>query len=74
MPSGGTVELIEHGKNGWIIPVGDEKALEEAIDRLLSDSDFAGKLGQQAYKLQEKFAPERVNSQWEAYFASKLAR
>lgn len=74
VPSGGTVELIEHGKNGWIIPVGDEKALEEAIDRLLSDSDFAGKLGQQAYKLQEKFAPERVNSQWEAYFASKLAR
>lgn len=74
VPSGGTVELIEHGKNGWIIPVGDEKALEEAMDRLLSDSDFAGKLGRQAYKLQEKFAPERVNSQWEAYFASKLAR
>ena len=68
VPSGGTVELIEHGKNGWIIPVGDETALEKAMDKLLSDRELAESLGVQARKLQERFAPERVNRQWQAYF------
>ena len=68
VPSGGTVELIEHGKNGWIIPVGDEAALEKAMDKLLSDRDLAERLGAQARMLQERFAPDRVNRQWQAYF------
>ena len=68
VPSGGTVELIEHGKNGWIIPTGDEAALEKAMDKLLSDRELAESLGMQARLLQERFAPERVNKQWQAYF------
>ena len=70
VPSGGTVELIEHGKNGWIIPVGDETALEKAMDKLLSDRELAESLGMQARRVQERFAPERVNRQWQAYFES----
>ena len=68
VPSGGTVELIEHGKNGWIIPVGDEAALEKAMNKLLSDRDLAERLGAQARMLQERFAPDRVNRQWQNYF------
>ncbi len=68
VPSGGTVELIEHGKSGWIIPAGDEAELENAVDKLLSDRELAESLGAQARKVQERFAPERVNRQWQAYF------
>lgn len=74
VPSGGTVELIRHAENGWIIPVGDEAALEEAMDRLLSDTDLAKRLGTQARKLQERFAPERVNGQWQAYFEKCMGK
>lgn len=74
VPSGGTVELIQHAENGWIIPVGDEAALAEAMDRLLSDTDFAKRLGRQARKLQERFAPERVNGQWQAYFEKCMGK
>ncbi|MDE5598104.1 MAG: glycosyltransferase, partial [Lachnospiraceae bacterium] len=70
VPSGGTVELIEHGKNGWMIPVGDEMALEKAMDKLLSDRELAENLGMQARTLQKRFAPERVNKQWQNYFES----
>lgn len=70
VPSGGTVELIRHGVNGWIIPVGDEAALEEAMDKLLSDTELAESLGREARKIQERFAPERVNRQWREYFMS----
>lgn len=68
VPSGGTQELIRHEENGLIIPTGDEKALKEAMDRLLSDREFAARLGEQAHKIQERLAPDRVNRQWQEYF------
>ena len=74
VPSGGTVELIRHGENGWMIPVGDKEALEAAMDQLLSDEDLARRLGCEAYKLQERFAPEKVNEQWRAYFDQCMER
>lgn len=74
VPSGGTVELIRHGENGLIIPVGDEEALAGAMDKLLSEPDFARRLGSEAYKLQERFAPEKVNEKWHAYFNQCMGR
>lgn len=68
VPSGGTVELITDGTNGLVIPAGDEKALERAMDRVLGDPDYADRLGREAAKIQEKLAPERVNGLWQAYF------
>lgn len=72
VPSGGTQELIRHGENGLIIPPGDEEALKTAMDRLLSDGEYAARLGEQAHKIQERLAPERVNRQWQEYFESIL--
>lgn len=74
VPSGGTVELIRHGENGWIIPTGDERALTEAIDKLLSNPDLAKELGYQAYQLQERFSPEQVNRKWRAYFEKCIGK
>ncbi|MCH5248422.1 MAG: glycosyltransferase [Lachnospiraceae bacterium] len=69
VPSGGTVELIRHNENGLIIPPGDQTALEAAIDTVLSDNALAEKLGNEACKIQDKLAPEKVNAEWERYFA-----
>lgn len=66
-PSGGPRQLIENGVNGILIQPGDEKGLIEALRRLLSDQEYREKLGEQAYKLQEKLSPERVNAMWKDY-------
>lgn len=68
VPSGGTVELITDGMNGLIIPAGNGKALEQAMDRVLGDPDYGDRLGREAAKIQERLAPERVNGLWQAYF------
>lgn len=34
---GGIVDMIEHGRTGWLVPPGDEEALSEAILRALTD-------------------------------------
>ena len=51
-----------------IIPAGDQKALESAMERMLSDPAFADRLGREAANIQERLAPERVNALWKAYF------
>lgn len=68
VPSGGTQELIRQGENGLIIPAGDIKALGEAMDRLLSNSALAERLGASAHTIQERLSPDRVNRRWLEYF------
>lgn len=72
VPSGGTQELIEDGVNGLIIPAGDQKALEGAMHKILSDPAYAHKIGIEAAKIQGKLSPERVNGLWRAYFDSVM--
>lgn len=72
VPSGGTVELVTDGINGLIIPAGDQRALETAMDRLLGDPAYADGLGREAVKIQERLAPERVNRLWQEFFEGIL--
>ncbi|MCD0460336.1 glycosyltransferase family 4 protein [Roseiconus lacunae] len=41
-------DLIEHGKNGWIIPAGSTEALLTQIQSLLNDRDQVASAGEQA--------------------------
>lgn len=66
-PCGGTAELIEDGKNGILVPVGDEKALAEAIKKILSDPELEKRLGEEAFLIQDKMAPAKVCRLWEEY-------
>jgi sugar transferase (PEP-CTERM/EpsH1 system associated) len=42
---GGLPELIEHGRTGLLVPVGDESALASALAELLADPDRARRIG-----------------------------
>lgn len=74
VPSGGTTELMTDGENGLIIPVGDQKALEKAMDRLLGDPAYADHLAKEAVKIQQRLAPERVNRLWQEYFDGIISK
>ena len=46
--SGGNPELVQDGKNGFLVPVGDVNALAERLVVLLADSALARRLGDAA--------------------------
>ena len=69
-PCGGPAELIENGINGILIPVDDEKALTEALDKLLSDEEYRVRMADEAKKLLDKVHPDIVNRKWLEYIES----
>ena len=71
-PCGGPGEILENGKNGLLIPVGDEQALCAAMAALLENGDLRAGLGEQARRTAERFRPETVFRQWEAYVESVI--
>ena len=64
-PCGGAAELIEDGVNGILVPVGDAYALSDAFRRILADEEYAHKLAENASKITERLAPEKVCKEWE---------
>lgn len=66
-PCGGPAMLIKDGENGMLVPVGDAYALADAMRKILSDETFARKLSENAVKLADELAPEKVAGEWENY-------
>jgi len=56
---GGLVDIIEDGKNGFLVPPGDSKSMADAIMRIFKDPQLAKTLAQNAYaKVKEKYNVE----------------
>lgn len=64
-PAGGARQVITDGVNGLLTPVGDEKALAEAMLRLIREPEYAGSLGEAAKLVRETYSSEAICRQWE---------
>ena len=49
----GPRELIDDGVNGLLVPVGDHKALSDALAKVADDKEFAEKISQNARRISE---------------------
>ncbi|MBQ8596590.1 MAG: glycosyltransferase [Lachnospiraceae bacterium] len=66
-PCGGPADLIEAGVNGLLSPVRDEARLAANLKHAIADLESGGSMGQNALKLREAYAPEKVYKDWESY-------
>lgn len=73
-PCGGPKTLIQDGVNGLLVPVGDVNAMAEAMEKVLSNEQFAEKLAKNALEIRKTLSPDKVNEQWEAYILSKCVK
>lgn len=70
---GGLPELIEHGRTGFLAPVGNVDQMAEYAVRLLSDPEEYQKIGQMAMqRAREKFCLSKIIPQYEAYYEKIL--
>lgn len=66
-PCGGPRTVIRDGVNGLLIPVKDQKAMEDGINRLIENPEFAEELGKEAKKICDKLNGPAIIDQWRKY-------
>ena len=67
-----TSELIQNNINGIVIPKGDITSMAVAMKKLMEDSEFAKKIGDEASNIKKEVAPDVINRKWEAYFQNVM--
>lgn len=68
----GPEELIIDGENGLLVPVEDEKALAEAMLRVLNNKAFANKLSEQSKRIKETHSIENIGNKWIEYLKTVI--
>ena len=66
-PCGGPRTVITDGVNGLLIPVKDQQALEDGINKLIEDPEYAQKLGREARHIAQKANAQAIFEQWQSY-------
>ncbi len=66
-PCGGPRTIMTHEEDGLLIPIKDQQALEDGINRLIEDRALAERLGRQARKIAQKANANAVFEQWQDY-------
>jgi len=63
-PIGGAREMIESGKNGILVPVGDSDAMCNAMRQVINDPTLAEKLATEAYNVRNDYNITKIAKQW----------
>jgi glycosyltransferase involved in cell wall biosynthesis len=66
----GPRELIDHRRNGWLVPAGDAQALSAALDTLMGDAGLRAQLGQRARDVSSTYSLATILDQWNALVTS----
>ena len=70
---GGLAEMIDEGKNGYLVPKKDSNALAEAILKVLVSDENIGRMGEHSRKLAElRFSAARMTDSTEAHIEALL--
>jgi glycosyltransferase involved in cell wall biosynthesis len=64
----GPREMIRHGVDGVLVPVGDETALAKAMGALMSDERLGAEMAGHAMAVRERFSKQRVLALWDEAF------
>jgi glycosyltransferase involved in cell wall biosynthesis len=72
---GGVTTLVEHGKNGLLVPPGDPDLLRESLERLIRDPDLRKNLGAAARRtIESGFDWRRIDEKYEELFRDVLSQ
>lgn len=69
----GCRETVEHGQNGFLVPLGDVQAMADRIVQLISDCDLARRMGEEGHRIAlERFDERQVFEKVKAEYARLL--
>ncbi len=66
-PCGGPAELITNGVNGVLTPVNDVEKMQDNLQKILSDLQFAERIGRAASSTRAIYSPKIVLNEWKQF-------
>ncbi len=73
-PVGAIGDIIQHGRNGMLVPIGDVAALSAALRELIGDQALRTRLNAQARRdAHERFSMDAVSRRWAALLERAVA-
>lgn len=73
-PLGGLSEVVEHGRNGFLVAGTDAEALFTSLSTLVSNSWDRGTVFAECRKTAANFTPSRISAEYEAVLEAAAAR
>lgn len=68
----GPSEIITDGKDGYLVPMRDEKTMAAQINVLIENEDMRKKMGEVAFKTSQKYSVNNIIEQWISLFNSLI--
>ena len=68
----GPKEIIHEGKDGFLVPVNDEKMLAERICQLITDEELRRQIGAAAFERAKDYSMETIMNKWLSLFHELL--
>lgn len=66
-PCGGPKTLIKNKKNGILVEVNNIKQIQDAINKIIEEREFAQLLGRKACEISKDLEPRKINNMWIEY-------
>lgn len=73
-PCGGPKTVIVDGENGLLVPIKDQKAMADGINRLIEDRELAERLGENARKISDRINGVSIIAQWRDYIEEIISK
>ena len=68
----GPKDIISENENGFLVPVGDEKALADRINQLIEVEELRRKMGGKALEMSKAYSLDMIIPRWMALFNELL--
>jgi len=70
----GNRDLVEDGVNGFLVPLGDVRALAFALEQLIGSKELRERMGEESRRKVEAYSLERVLQEMERIYRRFLER
>jgi glycosyltransferase involved in cell wall biosynthesis len=64
----GPADMIENGKNGFLVPQNDDEAFVNAVSALMADEALRKRMGERARKTSVRYSREAIVERWKKMF------
>ena len=69
----GPKDIISDGKDGFLVPVGDEQMMADRICKLIEDADLRREMGAAAKEKVKQYSITEITNRWMALFEEVLS-